>query len=117
MSTGIDLFSRFKTQIDEDYDIYNDPIRGSELMSQAYRQAVKRYLEENGRGKRNLFELRYLNVRDEVKTPTAGVLLFSAMTNQPNQFYLVKAKYTADGNTYYNFATEDPRCKCSKHRH
>ena len=108
MSSGIDLYNDLKRQVDMDYDIYISPDRGSVLLTQAYSMVVKRFLEENGRSKKNLFELRFLNIRDEVQTPTSGVLAFSSMDFSPNQFYLVKAKYVTDRGTFYNHAEENP---------
>ena len=101
MSSGKELFERFMDLSDSQYTIFEDSVRGSRLMSIAYRNVYNKLMDKSGSSQENLKFLQHLYHYNEVQVPTNNVVNLNSFPNEAAYIKTLKAKFIDGGLTYY----------------
>lgn len=103
--TGAEIFLQFETNSDSQYSFYNDRVRGTSLLSQAYRNVFNKLAMQSGTNTNVDKMLQILYRHDEAVTPTSNIASCLSFKDTLSWPITVKAKFTSNGTVYYYEAT------------
>ena len=104
--TGAEIYRQFEINTDSQYSFYNDRVRATSLLSQAYRNVFNR-LAINAGDNTNIDKmLQILYRHDEAVTPTSNVASCLSFKDTLAWPITIKAKFTQNGIVYYYEATK-----------